>query len=62
LLEAAGSNVLAQTGSSLKSEFEAAARRYKVPVELLLAMGYYNTLWEMPSPSTSAYRKGDPEG
>ena len=62
MLEAAGSNVLAQTGSSLKSEFEAAARRYKVPVELLLAMGYYNTLWEMPSPSTSAYRKGDPEG
>ena len=62
LLETAGSNVLAQTGSSLKSEFEAAARRYKVPVELLLAMGYYNTLWEMPPPSASAYRKGDTEG
>ena len=25
-------------------------------------MGYYNTLWEMPPPSASAYRKGDPEG
>jgi hypothetical protein len=29
---------------------------------LLLAMGYYNTLWEMPPPSASAYRQGDPEG
>ena len=54
------SRVLAQTESSLKAQFEAAARKYKVPVELLLAMGYYNTLWEMPPPSASAYRKGDP--
>ena len=29
---------------------------------MLLAMGYYNTLWEMPPPSASAYRKGDPAG
>jgi N-acetylmuramoyl-L-alanine amidase len=62
LLGTAGGRVLAQTESSLKAEFETAARKYKVPVELLLAMGYYNTLWEMPPPSTSAYRKGDPEG
>jgi len=62
LLGTAGGRVLAQTDSSLKAQFETAARKYKVPVELLLAMGYYNTLWEMPPPSASAYRKGDPEG
>jgi hypothetical protein len=62
LLGTAGGTVLAQTKSSLEARFETAARKYKVPVELLLAMGYYNTLWEMPPPSASAYRKGDPEG
>jgi hypothetical protein len=62
LLGTAGGRVLAQTDSSLKAQFESAAREHEVPVELLLAMGYYNTLWEMPPPSTSAYRKGDPEG
>ncbi len=62
LLGTAGGRVLAQTGSSLEAQFAAAARRYRVPVELLLAMGYYNTLWEMPPPSASAYRKGDLEG
>jgi hypothetical protein len=62
LLGTAGGRALAQTGSSLEAQFAAAARRYRVPVELLLAMGYYNTLWEMPPPSASAYRKGDLEG
>jgi hypothetical protein len=62
LLGTAGGRVLAQTDSSLKEQFESAAREYKVPVELLLAMGYYNTLWEMPPPSASPYRMGDPEG
>jgi len=62
LLGTAGGRVLAQTDSSPKVQFESAAREHEVPVELLLAMGYYNTLWEMPPPSTSAYRKGDPEG
>ena len=62
LLGTAGGRVLAQKESSLKAEFETAARMCKVPVELLLAMGYYNALWEMPPPPTSAYRKGDPEG
>ena len=61
LLGTAG-RVLAQTESSLKAQFEAAATKYKVPLELLLAMGYYNTLWEMPPPFASAYRKGDPKG
>src|SRR5215204_7130113 len=62
LLGTAGGRVLAQTESSLEAQFETAARKYRVPVELLLAMGYYNTLWEMPPRSASAYRKGDPEG
>ena len=62
LLGMAGGKVLARTAYSLKEQFETTARRYKVPVELLLAMGYYNALWEMPPPSASAYRKGDPEG
>jgi hypothetical protein len=62
LLGTAGSRVLARTESSLKTRFATAARKHGVPVELLLAMGYYNTLWEMPPPSASAYRKGDPQG
>ena len=62
LLGTTGGRVLAQAHSSLKAQFENAARKYKVPVELLLAMGYYNTLWEMPPQSASAYRKGDPAG
>ncbi len=62
LLGTAGGGVQARTASSLERQFEAAAREYEVPVELLLAMGYYNTRWEMPPPSASAYRKGDPEG
>jgi hypothetical protein len=56
-----GGMALAETGS-LRTEFESAAQKYGVPVELLLAMGYVNTLWEMPSPSASDYESGDPEG
>ncbi len=44
LLGTAGGTVLAQTGSSLKAELAAAAAKYKVPKELLMAMGYVNTL------------------
>jgi hypothetical protein len=46
----------------LKSEFESVAAEYDVPQELLLAMGYVNTLWEMPPPEASDYEEGDPEG
>src|SRR5215204_345553 len=62
LFGAEGGSVLAQTEASVEAQFETAARKYKVPVELLLAMGYYNTLWEMPPPSASAYRQGDLQG
>jgi hypothetical protein len=62
LLGTAGGRVLAQAGSSLAAEFESAAREYGVPEELLLAMGYVNTGWEMPPPEASAYREGDIHG
>jgi hypothetical protein len=62
LLGTTGGRLLAQTGSSLKAEFESAAAEYEVPVELLLAMSYVNTLWEMPPPEASDYQEGDPEG
>ncbi len=48
--------------SSLVEEFEEAADEYDVPVSLLLAMGYVNTRWEMPSPEASAYEPGDAQG
>jgi len=48
--------------SSLVKEFEEAADKYDVPVNLLLAMGYVNTRWEMPPPGASAHRPGDPQG
>jgi len=51
----------ARTGS-LGDEFRAAALEYRVPVELLLAMGYVNTLWEMPPPSASDYEPKDLSG
>ncbi|HET7271368.1 MAG TPA: N-acetylmuramoyl-L-alanine amidase [Rubrobacter sp.] len=56
-----GGRALAETGS-LRAEFESAAQTYRVPVELLLAMGYVNTLWEMPPPSASDYEPGDLTG
>src|SRR5215207_1651208 len=57
-----GSRVLAQEASSLMAEAESAATEYGVPQELLLAMGYVNTMWEMPPPEVSAYREGDIHG
>ncbi len=48
--------------SSLLDEFEEAATEYGVPKELLLAMGYVNTRWEMPPPEASNYKPGDIHG
>ena len=62
LLGGAGGRAMAQAGPSLRSEFGSAADEYDVPVDLLLAMGYVNTLWEMPPPEASDYQEGDPEG
>lgn len=44
----AGEPVEAQQ-SSLAAEFDAVAKEYGVPPELLLAMGYVNTRWETPA-------------
>src|ERR687898_1963177 len=62
LLASAGSSVLARTAPSLKAQFEFAAAECNVPMQLLLAMGYVNTLWEMPPSTASDYEEGDIEG
>lgn len=49
-------------GADLAAEFEEAAREYGVSAEVLAAMGYINTRWEMPPPELSAYEDGDPHG
>ena len=48
--------------TSLADEFGRASREYGVPRDLLLAVGYVNTRWEMLPPSASDYESGDPEG
>ena len=67
LLGSAGlGRVFARAGTSpepsLVAEFEQTAAEYGVPLDLLLAMGYVNTRWEMPAPEANAYRRGDPHG
>jgi hypothetical protein len=49
-------------GSSLAAEFETAAEEYGIPTELLMAMGYVNTRWEMPPPEANEYERGAPHG
>ena len=49
-------------GSALAAEFREAADEYGVSMELLMAMGYVNTRWEMPPPETNAYERGNPHG
>ncbi len=46
----------------LMAEFEEAAGKYDVPVEVLLAIGYVNTRLEMPPPEASAHEPGNPHG
>ena len=55
LIGTSGGRVLAQTGPSLQAEFESAAAEYEVPKELLMAIGYVNTLWEMSLPDVRDY-------
>jgi N-acetylmuramoyl-L-alanine amidase len=62
LLGSASGRVLAQARTSLKSEFRSASAKYEVPKELLMAMGYVNTLWEMPPAEASDYEPGDLHG
>ncbi len=62
LLGPRGGVLLAQGTSGLDTEFEVAAAEYGVPKSLLLAMGYVNTLWEMPPPSATPYDPQDLDG
>jgi len=55
-------SVLAQPSDSLMAEFEAAAEEFDVPAELLVAMGWVNTRWEMPPPQASEYEEGNLHG
>ncbi len=48
--------------SDLSSEFEAAASEFGVPVEVLIAMGWVNTRWEMPPPGINEYEEGNLHG
>jgi len=52
----------AQSKPSLLAEFKEAAKDHDVPVELLMAMGWVNTRWEMPSPEANEYEKGNLHG
>jgi hypothetical protein len=45
-------------GASLTAEFKEAAEEHGVPMELLMAMGYVNTRWEMPPPEANEYEWG----
>lgn len=62
LLATAGGRVLARSGPSLGEECRSAAAEYGVPRELLLAMGYTNTYWEMPPPTATDFEPGDLHG
>lgn len=59
-----GGSALAQGSGAgpLRREFEAAASEYGVPVEVLLAMGYVNTRWEMVPEGVNDYDPGESEG
>ena len=46
----------------LAAEFKRAAEEHGIPVELLMAMGWVNTRWEMPPPETNDYERGDLHG
>jgi hypothetical protein len=48
--------------SALLAEFRKAAEEHGVPVELLMAMGWVNTRWEMPPPEANDYEKGNLHG
>jgi hypothetical protein len=51
-----------QPGLSLVTDFRVAAEEYGLPIELLMAMGYVNTRWEMPSPEANYYQWGSLHG
>lgn len=48
--------------SEILNEFRSAAEEFGVSVEVLLAMGYVNTRWEMPPAEASEYERGSLHG
>jgi hypothetical protein len=50
------------TKTSLVAEFRRAAEEHGIPVELLMAMGWVNTRWEMPPPEANEYERGNLHG
>jgi hypothetical protein len=52
----------ARPKSSLLTEFREAAEEHGVPMELLMAMGWVNTRWEMPPLDANDYEKGNLHG
>lgn len=58
---ASASGMAAAAPGSLREEFQAAAAEYRVSVQILLALGYVNTRWEMPPVEVSEYVPGDGE-
>lgn len=53
-------SALAQSSGQISTDVNSASTEYDVPAELLLAIGYVNTRWEMPPPEASAYEQGGP--
>ena len=56
------SMLLAHSAAGLEEEMETSADRYGVPEDLILAMGYVNTRWEMPPPTASPYEPDELHG
>jgi hypothetical protein len=52
----------ARGDSVLEREFAEAAKRFRVPEDLLVAMGLVNTALEMPQPKANEYEPGDLHG
>lgn len=59
---AVGGRAAARTRPSLEQVFGSAAEKYGVPEELLKAMGYVNTMWEMPPADATPYEPEDLHG
>ena len=57
-----GGIALAAEEKTFEPEVSAVSEEFGVPEELLLAMGYVNTLWEMPPPAENDYDPGEHGG
>ena len=60
LVSGTNTGATAQTAPTLSGEFARSAAEHDVPEEVLKAMAYVNTRWEMPPPDASAYEESKP--